>query len=270
MNELDKKLCAELNPFNFNEQRIRELVAAGANVNAIGENGEPIAFRAIEVEYDENQTDHLGDLVTISEDDPSLIKLLLELGLEIEIVDDLGFTILYQAYMNALPKTVEALLKAGASPNIICDEEILETIYTDAAVRADYKESLKNNESPTDPYNKYVENLKQIVKLMKQYGGAGAWEVYTNKVEGFLRITSLEYYPTGLITRRGMIKYSDIQDSEYKFAKRWFNFFRNTERDKGATEEVRYVCQKYLALQFKKILPPEIKIYTDELLPRVD
>src|ERR1035437_8906679 len=195
MNTLDEHLSDELNPFNFKEQKIRTLILAGANINAIDDRGTPIAFKALEG-ISTNGTDLIGNCEIIRCDDTMLIQLLLELGLNVDLADHYDSTILYETYMKILPKTTEVLLKAGASPNIV-DAETKGTIYTDVDVYLGLKESTGNYSANE------IANLIEIVRLMKHYGGKELEEVYTDKIEKFICITS--YFETGLVTWRGMV-----------------------------------------------------------------
>ena len=260
MNDLDRQLQHELNPFDFNEKRIRELVLVGANINAIDDGGKPIAFKAIEPEYDEKEIDHRGDMVKTRIAETMLIELLLELGLNVDIADTDNYTILWQAYMSVSPKITEVLLKAGASPNIV-DPEEMDTIYSDAVCWADYMQSEISRDSPSESFNNEVTDLKEIVRLMEQYGGDYSWKIYTNKIEKFIRITSTDWCETGLLTWRGMIRIKDISGIDSTL----INEFNNgIALCRTTTKEERNSIQKDLAQKFGKIIDPKIKIYTDE------
>jgi len=56
-------------------------------------------------------------LSAIGDEDPEMVKLCLDQGADVDVMDEYGFTPLHLAQMHGLDETVELLLEAGADPN---------------------------------------------------------------------------------------------------------------------------------------------------------
>lgn len=98
---------------------VAALIAQGANVNALNEDGDSILMLAC------------ADYQTA--EDLDKIRLLLELGADINTEKD-GLNCLFDAYKTWAPELVELLLRSGANPNCIAtygDGALLDWVAND-------------------------------------------------------------------------------------------------------------------------------------------
>src|ERR1019366_7197771 len=121
-----------------------------------------------------------------------------------------------------------------------------------------------------ESFNDKVADLKEVVRLMKQYGGDAAWKIYANEIEQFIRITAWDYFETGLVTRRGMIRIDDIPGMTSEFKCNFIERIAYCREKETTTQEERNSIEHELAIQIKKIIAPNIKIYTDRKSTRLN
>ena len=150
-NKLDNKLYNALNHYP-DENKIRELVTQGANINAVARNGDSLLIHAIsDIEAGEDFTS---------------IQILIDHGVDLNYTTE-GFNCLFDAFLSWYPELVELLLKAGANPNCISTESpqsLLDWVDSD-------KYFQERQEMPT------LAAVVEIVRLLKEYGAKTLAEI---------------------------------------------------------------------------------------------
>jgi ankyrin repeat protein len=145
-NELDNALFWEFNKPEIDKEKVRELIAQGANINAVSEfldNNILISAIAYQ-DWHEINLDAL--------------QFLLDLGVINYTYE--GTNCLYMACLTQDVELVEFLLKAGANPN--CRVEPHESLL-DWAV---FEEGLFE----IDGYEKDRKNMEDIILILRKYG----------------------------------------------------------------------------------------------------
>jgi len=236
-NELDNLLWEEIVSKKPSEEKIRELVANGANLNAI-EEGKSQETMFADILFADNLDYNL---------DLKIYKLLLELGADPNY-DDGGYNCLFNALLKYNKKVVKLLLDYGANINALSFEDPVETIldaaYTDKAFcrfQGDRKEE---------------KLMDGIIQLLEESNAKSYDDCFVKDLKMFLNIVPI--YDTGLATYGGKIKITDIeiipQDLATKFND-WLNRHDNTKVDNSQTEE-----GKNLAKEIKKHIPKNIRL----------
>ena len=191
-NELDNQLMLELASDNPWEERIRELVHLGANVNSV-ERGESILMDALEM------TNNYGDAENKCLD-LRFIRLLVELGADVNFISEDGESPIMSACFTHRWEPVECMLQLGANPNHIFDGD------TSPLSWADTDQYYHDKISPDEVASA---NLKRTVELLDQYGAKYRDDIFTERVAHWLQIFAV--YPTGLMTIWGNIQIDSIQ-----------------------------------------------------------
>jgi ankyrin repeat protein len=164
-NELDNALFVEFGKDNPSEQTIRELVVQGANINAIDNTGDSVLIDAIfNVQYGL---------------DIRFIQLIIDLGADVNYAEAGCFNCLFDAGLTQRADLVELLLKAGANPNHISEEDG-ESILDWAVFEWHFCESYYGKESG--------DRMGEVVKMLKKYGAKYSNDLFADKPEKFFLI----------------------------------------------------------------------------------
>lgn len=190
-NDLDNSLFAEFAKDKPNEQKIRDLISKGANINAVDCKGDSVLIDAIS-----NIQDGL---------DAKFIQLIIELGADLDYAEE-GFNCLFDAALTQKPEVVELLLKAGANPNCVSNDT--------AESLLDWAEFDHCFEETEDRGG--AEPMQKIVQLFKDYGAKSISEIFADKPEKFLTVFA-SYNPTGLHTLKGYLKPENIPNADKDF-----------------------------------------------------
>lgn len=190
-NDLDNSLFAEFAKDKPDEQKIRDLITKGANINAVDCKGDNVLIDAIS-----NIQDGL---------DIKFIQLLIDLGADLDYADE-GFNCLFDAALTQKPEVVKLLLKAGANPNCV-SSDTAEALLDWAEFDQFFKET--EDRGGAEP-------MKKIVQLLKDYGAKSISEIFADKPEKFLTIFA-GYNPTGLHTLKGYLKPENIPNVDKNF-----------------------------------------------------
>jgi ankyrin repeat protein len=188
-NELDKALFHEFLKDNPSEQYIRELIAKGANINAIDKGGESVLKNTI---FLNGQKTNL-----------QAIQLIIDLGADVNYAEEDFFNCLFDAALTHNPELVELLLKAGANPNSISledSESLLDWAYFEwSYVELEYDEEA-------------TQQMESIVKLFEKYGAKFSRDLFADKPEKQLMIFAS--YNTGLFTAKGNLQIEQIPNAD--------------------------------------------------------
>jgi len=150
--ELNKLLREEVKSKNPCEEKIRDLVAQGADVNST-ESGESL----------------LQDLLFSYEkiDDLKLIEFLIDLGADVNYRDKDDGSVLLDACMTHYSEPVKLILEKGANPNFLVGG--YGTPLDWAIIDEGYHKLESCNDVNSQDWQ-YFENLKGTIKLLEQYG----------------------------------------------------------------------------------------------------
>lgn len=239
-NELDNSLFAEFAKSEPNENYVRELIAKGANINAIDCKSDSVLIDAIS-----NIQDGL---------DLKFIRLILDLGADVNYADE-GFNCLFNACLTCNLELVEMLLIAGANPNCISEnptESLLDWAEFDQWYEEDSAEWLENNNYigvGADENINRAELMKGIIELLKKYGAKPLSKMYTDKIEKFVEVFATS--DSGLSTASGNITIGDIPGVDVSFIEA-FNEWKINNPDTLSKYERDYVG--------KITNPPDLKL----------
>jgi hypothetical protein len=192
-NRLDNALFREFLKDNPSEQYIRELIAKGANINAIDNKGDSVLIDAIgntSKGYD-NPLDIL------------FIQLIIDLGADVNYTEENCFNCLFDAALTYNPVLVELLLKAGANPNCISVEDS-ESLLDWAYFEWRYVELEYDDEA--------TKQMEVIVKLLEKYGAKFSRDLFADKPEKHLEIFAS--YDTGLFTVKGNLQIEHVPNAD--------------------------------------------------------
>jgi ankyrin repeat protein len=189
-NELDNVLFHEFLKDNPSEQYVRELIAKGANINAINKIGNSVLTNTIFLNGQETNL--------------QTIQLLIDLGANLNYEEDgEGFNCLFNAALTCNPELVELLLKAGANPNCISVEDgesLLDWAYFEwGLAESDYGDEAANQ-------------MEIIVRLLEKYGAKFSRDLYADKPEKQLKMFAS--YDTGLFTAKGNLRIEQIPNAD--------------------------------------------------------
>jgi hypothetical protein len=210
-NELDNSLFAESLKKDPDENTIRNLLKAGANINAIDCKNDTVIGDAIS-----NLNDGL---------DIKYIKLLIDLGADVNLLTE-GVNSLFHAVFLYRVDIFKLLLEAGADPNCIIDDEaisILDMIIDDECfchMEYEYEEE---------------KIQKEIGDLLIKYGAKQARDLYTSIPEKYILIH--HNYPTGMLTYKRNIKAEDVIKDNILLSE-FNNWVNNTPVDWNAPKEL--------------------------------
>jgi hypothetical protein len=249
-NDLDNELLTELAYRNPSEERLRQLVSQGANLNSLDEFDESVLMKAI---------GFLQDGLPIR-----FIHLLVELGADVNYQTEDGACALSGATISHSPEVVKFLLEKGANPNVII--EYRETILDDAEFDYWYhKDEIMGRE--LDPF--WAEKMGEIVEILKRFGAKNLDDLRASEVSRWLKIFAANS-ETGLITSGGYIEIDSIKklpdelrtDFKKWLESHWDSYPDKSYKDKpeGFDREKHNQWGQRLAREVKTYLPPDIKV----------
>lgn len=189
---LNNLLFAELDNEQPDEQVICDLIAKGANINAVNSLGSVII----------NAISNRLNL--------KYIQLLIDLGANLNYAEE-GFNCLYDASLTMRPDLVEMLLKTGTNPNCV-SQDFNESLLEWAEFDQWYEATKYNNWFEAVENKGEAKTMEKIVVLLKQYGAKPTEELKADKPEIFINISSI--YPTGLITATGNLEIDYVQSAD--------------------------------------------------------
>jgi hypothetical protein len=196
---LDNQLLIELASDNPSEVRIRKLVRLGADLNSI-KSDDSVLMDAL------SRTDNYFDTETGL--DLRFIRLLVELGADVNYLSEEGDSPLMSACYTHRWEPVECILQLGANPNHIYDGDTTPLSWADSDQY--YHEKI-------EPDKEVAANLERIVELLQQYGAKYIDDLFTDKLDHWLQIFALT--PTGFLTIRGNIEIVSIQGVSEELAR---------------------------------------------------
>lgn len=248
--DIDNQLMVELVSDNPSEERIRELVKLGADVNSV-ENDESVLMDALCFTNDYGGTEKSLDL--------HFVRLLVELGADVNFISEEGDSPIMSACLTHRWEPVECMLQLGANPNHAYDGHTTPLSWADADLS--YYEQINYNEIA-------AANLKITVELLEKYGAKYRDELFTVKLERWLQVCA--FIPTGLFTLWGNIDVASIngvtEDLASEFT-RWHESNWDQWYDKDWDEMPKEFNRKQhndwgrcLVNQIRKLIPQEIKM----------
>ncbi len=107
MNIFDQKLLDVVHAEKVSIGQVQQLIAQGANVNAVDNTEESVLTKAIM----RNRAGLAPDV--------ALIKCLIEAGADVNYTGSDGLRVLYHAILSKQPEVVRMLLAYGANPNVV-------------------------------------------------------------------------------------------------------------------------------------------------------
>lgn len=188
--DIDNALMLELVSHAPSEQRIRDLVERGADVNSV-EDDESVVMDAMA---------WLQDGL-----DERFIHLLVELGADVNYLSHDGGCPLIGACLSGSPALVEYLLQRGANPNVVYDfsDTVLGAVHTDLTY---HELEVQRHSALQDAET--VERLTAIVAVLARHGAKHLEDLRTNHVSRWIRIFGCG--GTGLLTAEGYIEVDAI------------------------------------------------------------
>jgi len=195
-NKLDNALFNEVKRYRYSEDRIKELVRIGANINAVDNDNDSVLTVTM--------WNH-----RMREDDYSLVRLVIELGAEPNHLKH-GLNDLWEAL--AEPRLRSLLLQAGADVN--CISSISYKSYLDIV--------------DNDLYDWYRDEIRPA---LIEHGAKTMNEIDTEKAEEYVLLWGKLKY--GLLTLRGNVRIEKIVD-DTDFVSTYYTWFeKNSEIWRG-------------------------------------
>jgi ankyrin repeat protein len=247
---LDNSLFIEINKKSPSDEKIRNLVRKGANINALDCENENLLYHAL---------CNICDTSSVN-----LIRLLIELGINLNYAQDNCFNCLSMAFHKGNISVIEMLLKAGANPNCIIHELDLSLLDL-AELDVLYEETQENDED--------VEFMKDVIELLKKHGAKSSSEIIAKCPATYLNIAA--YYETGIYTETGHLYIENIPNISTSLItnfKNWLANYPNTP-ETYIDEKGRYkkhpnndlvnnhnIEGKKLAKQIKKLVGNDILV----------
>src|SRR5215204_4257106 len=184
--DIDNALMLELASGAPSEQRIRELVERGADVNSVKDDESVVMDAMVWLQ------DGL---------DERFIRLLVELGADVNYLSDDGGCPLIGACLSGSPALVEYFLQRGANPNVVYDfsDSVLGAVHTDLAY---HELEVKRHSALQDV--EMVEGLTAIVAVLTRHGAKYLGDFRANHVSRWIHIFGCG--GTGLLTATGYIE----------------------------------------------------------------
>ncbi|MBP7496217.1 MAG: ankyrin repeat domain-containing protein [Bacteroidales bacterium] len=262
--KLSLQLRAELMENQPDENKIRELVKLGADVNYIDNN-------------DDNSM--LMDAVCLYSNKKKslkLAKLLLELGADINYEIE-GWNALWEACLSKNIELVKFLLKNNANPNPVSVDEF-ESLLDFAQNEEDYclcsagSKSFDNYGSMAKQKLLFLKDaniMKEIILLLKKYGAKTYDDIFADKPENFIIISA--DFTTGLRTKKGNLYPDKIPGTNYYFNyrfKKWLNEYPKPINDISRiskSPDMDFITKfnnegLYLSKRIKKLIDKDIKV----------
>ena len=204
-NDLDNGLWNEFSKEIIDGKAIRELVAKGANINAVDECDYTLLKNFICNADDSRENDMIA------------MKLLLDLGADINYISSNGNNCLGVAAVPWRIKIFKMLLERGINPNSICveppeHETVLDNLLFHEAFNWSFFDFSDNE----------IRKAKIIIKILKAYGGKKSKDLHTDKINKYLVVNAL--YPTGLVTWDGYIDIQNIPNITQKLKSTFLNW----------------------------------------------
>jgi ankyrin repeat protein len=243
---LDKELKTELLSKFPNKEKIELLLSKGANINV------PI--------YDEGYENILDVIIPHIDDDENidleLMKFYLEKGLNANYIDpNTGYNYLLDACRALRPDIIKLLLQYGANPNCIStetdEEALLCYVYRD--INFEIMDKTLTDEM--------IERYKECEQLLIKYGGKCYFNLRPKKIIDYLIL--YDRYPTGLVTRDGNIKITNITKNKniVKYFYRWKKYKYDKFENINIIEFEDHINKgMFLAKYLKNIFGRNIKI----------
>jgi len=237
-NKLDNELFLETSKKYPDEDKIKKLIQDGANINAV----DCIKHTVI------------GNLISAMDHEKTDIKylqFLINLGADINLRVG-GMNCLFDAVFTYRKDIFELLLKEGADPNCIIDDEgitILDMIIDDK-----YFCEMENdiNEGKIQ---------EEIENLLVNYGAKQSKELFTTELNKYIWINNA--FITGIITYNGNIKPENIPNINKETVIDFNNWLNSKPNDWNLPKEL---YQKYyndginIAYKIKKLLDKNIEV----------
>lgn len=165
-------------------ERIKPLIAQGADINARNSNKETI-FQATTSYY--------------SKLDYKVIRYLVnEAGADINAHDDEYVTSLYSLALSEDPERLKLYLELGSNPNTITPDTF-ETVLDDI-------ESL--HYSAYEVFGDKDESLLEAIAILKAHGAKSAHELFTTEPKDYLAVNM--FYPSFLVSKYGQMHVEDL------------------------------------------------------------
>ncbi len=252
-NDLDNELLKELASCNPSEERLRQLVSQGADVNSLDKFGDSVLMDAL---------GYIQDGLPIQ-----IIHLLVELGANVNYQTEDGFSPLTEAFLTHKAEPVEILLKYGANPNVVVEynETLLDWVEFDQWYHECEGKYHENSED-----SKVAKEVGNIIVLLTKYGAKNLVDLRANEVARWLKIFAANS-ETGLITSGGFIEIDSIKKLPDKLKtdfKKWLESHWDSYPDKSYKDKPEdFDREKHnqwgqrLAKEIKSYLPPEIKVH---------
>ncbi len=249
---MDNALLTELASDNPSEERIRQLVEQGADVNSLDKFGDDSVLM--------DTIGYIQDGLPIR-----FVHLLIELGANVNYETEDGFSPLTEAFYTHKAEPVEILLAYGANPNIIieCRETLLDLVEFDQwyhECEGKYGDLYHSNAA---------QEVGKMIVLLKERGAKNLVDLRTEEVTRWLKIFA-SYPKSGLTTGGGFIEVDSIKElpdelkKDFKkwLASHWDSYPDDAWKDmpKDFDRHMHNEWGRRLAKQIKSYLPPEIKM----------
>jgi ankyrin repeat protein len=225
---------------------IKELLENHANINALDYFKDNMIMRYIDEEEEKANIE--------------IIKLFVELNIDINYEGEEGFNCLYKAYSVNRDDIIEYLLIIGVSPHCYykaSDETLLDWIERDIAFEVgEYRAT-----------EEWLKKSKKIVNLLKDFGAKNLLDCYTKNIEEYIEMHGGE--KTGLFTKRGYINIRNIIGVNTNIINKYYNWYKkeneyiemwNNKKEINFDELIE--CEKLgfdIANFLKSLVPENIK-----------
>lgn len=249
--DLDNELLKELASKPPSEERIRELVRQGADVNSV-KGGDSV----------------LTDAVTMLLDglDQEYVRLLIELGADVRWQSDEGNCALYEACLSHDPKTVAFILEHGADPNVVLD--LSESMLDWAEFDLWFHEREMAGEPSDSDHARWAGGMARIVSLLKEYGARPLEALDAEALGTRLNVFGLRR--TGLLTNGGHITIERISGATDELCQRFRDWLAGywdswpnkdwSEMPEGFDREDHNARGRELARQIKRLVGDAVKV----------
>ena len=210
MRFLDKQLWEEFDKPSLNENIIYDLLGKGANINSVNDIGDNLLINCI-----------------FHDSDINIIKIIIELGININYADEGGFNCLFFAYLTNRSDLVELLLEKGAEPQYLSMESfetLLDWIETNRWFHIEVEKDVDIN---------WINNDEKIINLLKAYGAKSIFD-HAESIDDYLIITG--YIDSGLYTKYGYLNINEINnidENTITIFKEWLSRIVDISKDIG-------------------------------------
>jgi hypothetical protein len=219
--DLDNELLKELASKSPSEERIRELVRQGADVNSV-RSCHSVLMEAIDMTCDGTAGDEhyplsLSPFRACDALDERFVWLLVELGADPNWCSEDGMCALVSGYYTAKPALVERLLKLGADPNVALEymRSLLTWVETDQC----YEENQSRGDPPDSHNARLAKVAADMVAVLKRYGAKHFDELEAQTVARWLIVFAA--YPSGLRTAKGNLSIEKVPGNTSELCQRF-------------------------------------------------